>query len=36
MATIDSLKLAYRSILRAYPFRRGDWVPATILKKPLD
>jgi D-proline reductase (dithiol) PrdB len=36
MAHLSDLKLAYRSMIRAYPFRRVDWRPGTRLTKPLN
>lgn len=35
MASLSDLKLAYRLFLRAYPYRRVDWRPGAVLRKPL-
>jgi D-proline reductase (dithiol) PrdB len=35
MATLADLPLKYRAFMRMYPFRRVDWSPGAILKKPL-
>lgn len=35
MAKLSDLALKYRVFLRAYRFRRVDWTPGTVLKKPL-
>jgi D-proline reductase (dithiol) PrdB len=35
MATISDLKLAYQLFMKAYPYRRVDWRPGAVLKKPL-
>lgn len=35
MATIRDLPLKYRVLLRAYRYRRVDWTPGSVLRKPL-
>src|SRR5258708_36813730 len=35
MANIPDLKLAYQVFMKAYPYRRVDWLPGARLKKPL-
>jgi len=35
MAKLSELKLKYRLFMEAYPYRRVDWRPGTILEKPL-
>jgi D-proline reductase (dithiol) PrdB len=35
MAKMSDLKLAYQIFMKAYPYRRVDWRPGTLLKKPL-
>jgi len=35
MAWIADLKLAYQIFMRAYPYRRVDWRPGSLLQKPL-
>jgi D-proline reductase (dithiol) PrdB len=35
MAKISDLKLAYQVFLKAYPYRRVDWLPGARLNKPL-
>lgn len=35
MANISDLPLKYRIFLRAYPYRRVDWSPGAVLRKPL-
>src|SRR5260370_7053696 len=35
MAKISDLKLAYQVFMKAYPYRRVDWLPGARLKKPL-
>ena len=34
MAKLNDLPLKYRIFLRAYPYRRVDWSPAAVLRKP--
>lgn len=35
MAKLSDLKLKYDLFMRAYPYRRMNWQPGAILKKPL-
>ena len=35
MAKISDLKLAYQLFMKAYPYRRVDWRPGAVLRKPL-
>jgi D-proline reductase (dithiol) PrdB len=35
MAKISDLKLGYQLFMKAYPYRRVDWRPGAVLKKPL-
>ncbi len=35
MAKISDLKLAYQIFMKAYPYRRVDWLPGAHLQKPL-
>lgn len=35
MAKISDLKLTYQLFMKAYPYRRVDWSPGALLKKPL-
>lgn len=35
MAKISDLKLAYQAFMKAYPYRRVDWHPGALLRKPL-
>ena len=35
MARLADLKLKYRLLMQAYPYRRIDWRPGTRLSKPL-
>ena len=35
MARLTDLKLKYRLLMQAYPYRRIDWRPGTRLSKPL-
>jgi D-proline reductase (dithiol) PrdB len=35
MAKISDLKLAYQVFMKAYPYRKVDWLPGARLKKPL-
>jgi D-proline reductase (dithiol) PrdB len=35
MASLSDLKLAYSLFIKAYPYRRVDWRPGTVLKKRL-
>jgi len=30
MANISDLKLAYRIFMKAYPYRRVDWLPVRV------
>ena len=36
MAHLSDLKLKYRLLIQSYPFRRVDWRPGTLLRKPLN
>lgn len=36
MAKLSDLKSAYYLFMRAYPYRRIDWRPASTLSKPLE
>lgn len=35
MAKLSDLKLAHRIFMEAYPYRRFDWRPGAVLRKPL-
>jgi D-proline reductase (dithiol) PrdB len=35
VAHLSDLKLTYRLFMQAYPYRRVDWRPGTVLTKPL-
>jgi D-proline reductase (dithiol) PrdB len=35
VASLSDLKFAYRTFMRAYPYRRLDWNPGGRLSKPL-
>ena len=35
MARLADLKLAYRLLMQAYPYRHIDWRPGAVLRKPL-
>ena len=35
MAKISDLKLAYRLLMQAYPYRKVDWRPGANLTKPI-
>jgi D-proline reductase (dithiol) PrdB len=36
VANFADLKLAYRVLMRAYPYRKVDWRPGAKLQKPLE
>jgi D-proline reductase (dithiol) PrdB len=36
MAHLSDLKLAHRTIIQAYPFRKENWRPGARLQKPLN
>jgi D-proline reductase (dithiol) PrdB len=36
MAKMSDLKLAHQIFMRAYPYRKVDWRPGAVLKKPLN
>ncbi|HEV2984820.1 MAG TPA: glycine/sarcosine/betaine reductase selenoprotein B family protein [Vicinamibacterales bacterium] len=35
MASLSDLPLKYRVFVKAYPYRRVDWSPGSVLTKPL-
>lgn len=35
MARLSDLKLTYQLFMKAYPYRRVDWRPGSLLEKPL-
>lgn len=35
MASLSDLKMTYQLLMKAYPYRRVDWRPGAILRKPL-
>ena len=36
MGKLSDLKLKYQLLIKGYPFRRVDWQPGAVLKKPLN
>jgi D-proline reductase (dithiol) PrdB len=36
MGKLSDLKLKYQLLIKSYPFRRVDWRPGAVLKKPLN
>lgn len=36
MAKLSDLKLSYRLFMQAYRYRRFDWRPGAVLRKPLE
>lgn len=35
MGKVSDLKLKYQLLIKGYPFRRVDWLPGAVLRKPL-